>query len=255
MKELLTTHDADGNKLTGGNPIKMEDLKYLQEAMSQIVKGFGGFLPDNKVFVLNGVEITYNTSELNVDVPGYVYYNGEIFYVPTSQSDALSGQTAQWEIIEDYDSRGTKVFKEDSESGTETNVFLHRKMELKYMDDGTGEIAYDGNTLNYERYLNKRNLLKITSGDKNYYLDSDTNLVIVEGLDNGCNIVLFTPDDMTVGRQVKVMYKSNPTSDNSSVLDHNDNLLDINYGTDNRTAIFDNDGVDWYRSGFYDNSN
>lgn len=135
--------------LLGGQPVKYDDFDFaVKEAMSDLAKAVFGFLPSTtKVCVLNGCDVTIDGSDLTMTA-GWVYYNNEVFQVDTVNIEKDVGEVAVWQMVESYDSRGNKTFKDE----TVQDTYLVRKFTVVYKTLEGGDLELDGDTDYYGNY-------------------------------------------------------------------------------------------------------
>jgi len=123
MKKLITTD-------LGGHPVYYTDFEFVQEMIRELVEGVYGYLDEAKVTILKGCELTISTDGYTISVTeGYAFYDGEIFHISAHESTGETPEVAKWIVSEDYDSRGTKTFKNE----TVKDVYLVRELVIDYL--------------------------------------------------------------------------------------------------------------------------
>lgn len=73
MKKLITQ--------TGGHPDRNEDILHIQNAYTEALNGIVGSLNDSQNTILVGCVVSGANNSITA---GYIYFNGEVFFVPTN---------------------------------------------------------------------------------------------------------------------------------------------------------------------------
>jgi hypothetical protein len=129
------------NKL-GGWDFVWDDTDFIQEAYREALEGIGSTVGN---CILSGVELQNN----NTISSGFVFYNGEVLYVPSTHLSAgkVNLNDFYFEVEESSDSAGTRY----TQSGLTINVFTVRQGKITG-DVGT-TVAIDAIPLtDLERY-------------------------------------------------------------------------------------------------------
>jgi hypothetical protein len=139
MKKIITTDITN----SVGMPIKSGTLDHLQsayqEALDSIVRQLTGAYDSSKVYVLNGCENSGTGGDYNISA-GAVFYNGEIFIVP-SASFTPSG-TAVANIDTSYFTSSIADPVEFTD-GTPRSVHEIRQIVITDATSGSGVSDYD----------------------------------------------------------------------------------------------------------------
>jgi len=131
MKKLITTD-------LGGHPVYFKDFEFVQEQIRELAKSTFGHLDPTIVNILNGGSYQVSTDGFTIDVltEGWAYYQGEFFYIPVHSATGSGTDVAKWNIVESYDARGLKTFK-DATVG-DKNVYLVRQLQVSFVPPASG---------------------------------------------------------------------------------------------------------------------
>lgn len=102
MKTFITAH-------TGGEPIVLDDLRWLTEGLTDSYQSMiKSIIPDDVVTILYGCERTDDGTHINITA-GFISFSGEIYRVPAHSVLIVSGDE-YWKFEEVYDPNGLKAY-------------------------------------------------------------------------------------------------------------------------------------------------
>lgn len=111
------------NTFTGGHPLKLDDLAYLQAGVIDALKGVvDGLGTNSQNFILQGVVVTTFTY-----TGGYIYFNGEIYPVDAGSVPPLGlGHQYYWQVDEVTESPSPTTYQ----NSVVRAVHVRRRMKL-----------------------------------------------------------------------------------------------------------------------------
>jgi hypothetical protein len=112
----------------GGIPLFLDDIRFLQDANRDAIKALISFLPNDKVVVLSGLSTP--TPPNGFIEEGYVYWNGEVFFVP-GIGDFASINHLLFDFTPTIDSLG------DRQTATGDNISPHQIRTAKIIGFST----------------------------------------------------------------------------------------------------------------------
>lgn len=123
MNKLITTNN-------GGFPFTLDDLRWLENGLTDALKGIVNHVSSTEVLILSGCE--YNEQQLSdtdqlVMTAGYVYFNGEIYKVDAVNATLSSGNTFYWDLKVTNDPAGNLTFEDTNTY----DVYQIREFEVK----------------------------------------------------------------------------------------------------------------------------
>ena len=125
MNKLLTN-------INGGFPYKLDDLRFLDDAQREALKGLVKALIGDATFAIlvgceqsEPVQGTWHINE------GYIFFNDEIFYAPAQDINAITAGGYYWQEKITYDSAGDKAFEVD---GVVHQTYQIRQAELVFSE-------------------------------------------------------------------------------------------------------------------------
>jgi hypothetical protein len=119
MNKLITD-------IEGGFNLKMDDFRWIENGLIEALKGIvSPFVDENNIYILSGCELSITTNDITL-TEGFVYWDGEIYYVPVQQQANLNKKFKYLQVDETFDPSGWRQFKD----GIFHNIHAIRQLVL-----------------------------------------------------------------------------------------------------------------------------
>jgi len=106
---------------TGGFPLVLDDLDFLQKAFFGAFKGIGSMagkeLTAAQGFIISGCERTVPGGVTNI-AAGFIYLQGEVYQVDAHTFTEVPTNTEHWVVLETNDPNGLKIFQDTTSKQT-----------------------------------------------------------------------------------------------------------------------------------------
>ena len=114
---------------TGGFPLVLDDLDFLQKAFFGAFQGIGSMagkeLTAAQGFIISGCERTVPGGVTNI-AAGFIYLQGEVYQVDAHTFTEVPANTEHWVVLETNDPNGLKIFQDT----TSKQTYKVRKAEV-----------------------------------------------------------------------------------------------------------------------------
>ncbi len=115
----------------GGHPLKLDDLRLIQDSYTEGFKAFTSFLSPTLNVILSGAIVTDDGTTITCS-EGYACWQGEPFLVVASEFPKVLGQQLFFKLVEQIIPPSPVQYRDLSNK----NVHIYRKLELVYFTTG-----------------------------------------------------------------------------------------------------------------------